>query len=38
MKEAKKYYSYEEEIHSPTTRNEAIHLLNYFVKEHLDDF
>jgi deoxyribodipyrimidine photolyase-related protein len=35
---AKKYYSYEGIINYPTTRTEAINLLNYFVKNHLEYF
>jgi deoxyribodipyrimidine photolyase-related protein len=35
---AKEYYSHEGIINYPTTRNEAITLLNYFVKNHLEYF
>lgn len=38
IQEAKKYYKNDSEINYPTTRKEAIELLNYFVKNHLDDF
>ena len=35
---AKKYYNFSEKLWYPTNRKQAINLLNYFVKNHLDNF
>lgn len=36
--EAKKYHNFSEKLWYPTNRKQAINLLNYFVKHHLDTF
>jgi len=36
--EAKKYYNFSEKLWYPTSRKQAIELLNYFVKHHLNTF
>lgn len=38
VKEAKKFYKTDISINYPTNRQEAILLLNYFIKNHLDNF
>ncbi len=38
LKEAKKNYNTDEKINYPTNREQALKLLNYFVKNHLDNF
>lgn len=38
VKKAKKYYNTDISLNYPTNRDESIKLLNYFVKNHLDNF
>ena len=38
LQKAKKYYNFSENLWYPTCRKQAINLLNYFVKNHLDNF
>lgn len=38
LKEAEKFYNFKSEINYPTCKSEALKLLDYFIKNHLDNF